>query len=48
MNYKISYTIIGLIIGIIIGSLAGLGESRYTKESQRGTTITILAIRGAV
>lgn len=48
MNTKISYSISGLIIGILIGSLAGLGESRYTKESQRGTTIPILAIGGSI
>lgn len=48
MNHKINYSIVGLLVGILIGSLAGLGESRYTKESQRGTTIPILAIGGAV
>jgi hypothetical protein len=45
MSVKTIYSFLGLII---IGSLAGLGESRYTKESQRGTTIPILAIGGAV
>ncbi len=48
MSQKISYAISGFFIGLLVGSLAGLGESRYTKESQRGSTIPLLTIGGAV
>jgi hypothetical protein len=45
---KLSYTVLGLLIGLFLGSLLGLGESSYTKKSQRGSTVSVLTIAGAL
>jgi hypothetical protein len=48
MSNKISYTFGGLLLGILLGSLLGLAESNYTKKSQRGQTVPLLTIMGAI
>jgi len=45
---KLSYTAVGLLIGLFLGSLVGLGDSSYTKKSQRESTVPVLTIVGAL